>query len=216
MFTLFHGTTLNAYRDIIEGKYDASKGSNPWNCSDFNKIYFYDPVAILNSEFDSDSECEQEAKDMAQKFANEASQIVTALSENPDDRTVVLEFIFQDDEIYFEDIEENSSCPNMPWAVQMDTDKFNKLMKEGKHSIRIHFYQFYPKMSLCYLVPLADSNLFNLKSLKYEERVLLLQLKNMECYTLYDALIYDLSEKEEEMMELHSVKFLDSSTNTSH
>lgn len=73
MFTLFHGTTLNAYRDIIEGKYDTSKGSNPWNYSDFNKIYFYDPVAILNSEYGSNSECEQEAKDMAQRLANEAS-----------------------------------------------------------------------------------------------------------------------------------------------
>lgn len=104
----------------------------------------------------------------------------------------------------------------MSWAVQMDTDKFNELMKEGKHSIKIHFYQFYPKMSLCYLIPLVDSNFFNLKSLKYEERMLLLQLKNIESYTLYDALIYDLSEKEEEMMELHSVKFLDSSTNASH
>lgn len=216
MFTLFHGTTLNAYRDIIEGKYDASKGSNPWNCSNFNKIYFYDSVAIWNSEFNSDSECKQEAKDMAQRLANEAGQIVTALSENPGDRTVVLEFIFADDNIYFEDVEEDLSCPNMPWAVQMDADKFNKIMKEDKYSIRIHFYQFYPKMSLCYLAPLADNNFFNLNSLKYEERVLLLQLKNMECYTLYDALIYDLSEKEEEMMGLHSVKFLDSSTNASH
>lgn len=216
MFTLFHGTTLNAYRDIIEGKYDASKGSNPWYCSDFSKIYFYDPVTILNSEYGSDSECKQEANDIAQRLANEASQIVNALSENPGDRTVVLEFIFVDDNIYFEDIEEDLSCPNMSWAVQMDADRFNEIMKEGKFTVKVHFYQFYPKMSLCYLIPLADNSFFNFKSLKCEERVLLLQLKNMECYTLYDAIINDLQEEENEMMELHSIKFLDSSTNVSH
>lgn len=207
MFTLFHGTTLKGYQDIVNGKYDSSKGNNPWNCSDSNKIYFYDPVAILNTEYDSDSKHKQEANEMAQRLANEAGQIANAPSETPDNRTVVLEFIFADDNIYFEDVEEDLSCPNMCWAVQIDADKFNELIRNGKCSIKIHFYKFYPKMSLCYLVPLVDNDYFNLEALTNDEKDLLLKLKNMECYTLYDSIIYDLSEEEDEMMELLPVKF---------
>lgn len=213
MFTLFHGTTLEGYRDIIQGEYDASKGSNPWNCSDFSKIYFYDPVTILNSEYDSDSEYEKEANEMAQRLANEAGQIANALSENPDNRTAVLEFIFADDNIYFEDIEEDLSCPNMPWAVQMDADRFNELMKKGDYTIKAHFYKFFPKLSLCYLIPLGANEYFNSSTLSLEEEELLKSLKNMECYTLYDAIIHDLEEEKNEMIELCSLKILNKESN---
>lgn len=211
MFSLFHGTTLEGYKQIIYGNYNASQGSHPWSCSDSNKIYFYDPVAILNSEFNSDSKCEQEANDMAQKLANEAGQIVNALSPNPATRTVVLEFIFQDDEIYFEDIEEDLSCPNMLWAVQMDADKFNAIMKGDVYgyTVKVHFYKFFPKLSLCYIIPLAENEFFNFSVLSIEEKNLLYKLRNMECYNLYDNLIYDLEEEESEKLEFLSLKFLD-------
>lgn len=132
MFTLFHGTTMDGYRDIIKGEYKASKGTFHWNCSNFNKIYFYDPVAIWNSEFNAEPDREKDANDMAQRLANESGQIANAVKTNPANWTVVLEFIFKDDNIYFENIEEDNSCPNMSWAVQMDVNKFNNYISGGE------------------------------------------------------------------------------------
>ena len=216
MFTLFHGTTMDGYRDIVKGEYKASKGTFHWNCSNFSKIYFYDPVAIWNSEFDAEPNSEKDANDMAQRLANEAGQIANAVKINPANQTVVLEFIFKDDNIYFEDLEEDNSCPNMSWAVQMDVNKFNNYILKGKCSIKIHFYKFYPKMSLCYLIPLVNNTFFETTILPKEEQILLSKLEDMECYDLFDVLMDDLEEEKDEMMELLPVKFSDSSTNASH
>lgn len=71
----------------------------------------------------------------------------------------------------------------MSAAVCMNANIFNSLVKEGKVNFKVHKYEFFPKLALCYIASMPIENpLFNKGCLSVGE------LK--ACKVIMDAGIY--------------------------
>ena len=184
-FSLFHGTSFEGGKNIPIHGYNPD--TNIWGCSDEMKMYFYFPLTILNREFDLDEdEAEESEWENAQfrcmDYAKESGQIAEAFSENPHNYSCVIEFHFPTTdenmrEVY-DNIEEDYSCPNMEYANCIGIGIINKAIKEKRCEIVVHYFPFYSKLSLFYLVPLVknqflEASIEKLPGEEYEALMLL-------------------------------------------
>lgn len=203
-FSLFHGTTFEGGKNIPVNGYHSN--STIWDCSDDEKMYFYFPLTILNREFDLDEdEAEESEWENAQfkcmDLAKESGQIAEAFSESPHNYSCVIEFRFPDTdenmrEVY-DYIEEDYSCPNMECANCIGIGIINKAIKEKRCEIVVHYFPFYSKLSLFYLVPLVKNQFLeaSIEELPGEEYEALMLLSEVDIpYSIYENLIYECEE----------------------
>ena len=203
-FSLFHGTSFEGGKNIPIHGYNPD--TNVWNCSDEMKMYFYFPLTILNREFDLDEdEAEETEWENAQfrcmDYAKESGQIAEAFSENPHNYSCVIEFRFPTTdenmrEVY-DNIEEDYSCPNMEYANCIGIGIINKAIKEKRCEIVVHYFPFYSKLSLFYLVPLVKNQFLeaSIEKLPGEEYEALMLLSEVNVpSSLYENLILECEE----------------------
>ena len=168
-YTLYHGCIKSAVEPITHGEYGFEHGNNkivhPWVCANGGTIFFYDATLMKESEciYDDDNET---AIQYCIEHCNEAAQIQNACLPHPFDTTCVLEVtIYSDsynnpvnswDDICIPD----NSCPNMNSAVCMQTDTFNQLVEEGRVKFKVHEFEFFPKLALCYIAGLTTTGSF--------------------------------------------------------
>lgn len=203
-FSLFHGTTFEGGKDIPVNGYNPD--TNIWDCSDEMKMYFYFPLTILNREFNLDEDEAEEAEWENAQFkcmdlAKESGQIAEAFSESPHNYSCVIEFRFPDTdenmrEVY-DYIEEDYSCPNMECANCIGIGIINKAIKEKRCEIIVHYFPFYSKLSLFYLVPLTKNQFLeaSIEKLPGEEYEALMLLSEVDIpYSIYENLIYECEE----------------------
>ena len=203
-FSMFHGTTFEGGQNIPIHGYNP--GTNIWNCSDEMKMYFYFPLTILNRDFDLDEdEAEESDWENAQfrcmDLAKESGQIAEAFSESSHYYSCVIEFRFPDTdenmkEVY-DYIEEDYSCPNMELANAIGIGIINKAIKEKRCEIIVHYFPFYSKLSLFYLVPLTKNQFLeaSIEKLPGEEYEALMLLSEVDIpYSIYENLIYECEE----------------------
>ena len=203
-FSMFHGTTFEGGQNIPIHGYNPD--TNIWNCSDEMKMYFYFPLTILNRDFGLDEdEAEESDWENAQfrcmDLAKESGQIAEAFSESPHDYSCVIEFRFPDTdenmkEVY-DYIEEDYSCPNMECANCIGIGIINKAIKEKRCEIVVHYFPFYSKLSLFYLVPLVKNQFLeaSIEKLPGEEYEALMLLSEVDIpYSIYENLIYECEE----------------------
>ena len=203
-FSMFHGTTFEGGQNIPIHGYNPD--TNIWNCSDEMKMYFYFPLTILNRDFGLDEdEAEESDWENAQfrcmDLAKESGQIAEAFSESPHDYSCVIEFRFPDTdknmkEVY-DYIEEDYSCPNMECANCIGIGIINKAIKEKRCEIVVHYFPFYSKLSLFYLVPLVKNQFLeaSIEKLPGEEYEALMLLSEVDIpYSIYENLVYECEE----------------------
>lgn len=172
-YTLYHGCIKSAVEPITHGEYgDYNDIVHPWTCSYGDSIFFHDKELMKMAECGYDDESQDEfAYQYCLEHCNEQAQIQNACLPHPFDVTCVLEVTFHGDE--FETWEDicipDDSCPNMPTAVCMWADTFNKMVEDGKVSFKVHEFEFFPKLALIYLQPLMNNSLFNKEVLNNNE-----------------------------------------------
>ena len=178
-YTLYHGCVKSAVEPITHGEYGFEHGNNkivhPWTCADGDTIFFHDATLAKESERIDDDDNET-AIQCCIECCNEQAQIQNACLPHPFDVTCVLEItIYSDsynnpvnswDDICIPD----DSCPNMNTAVCMWADTFNQLVEEGRVKFKVHEFEFFPKIALCYITHIATTNsLFNKNCLSENE-----------------------------------------------
>lgn len=195
-YTLYHGCIESAIEPIINGEYGVEKSApivHPWICAKGEKIFFYDKELMKKDEFIED---EGDAIECCVEHCNWQAQIQNACLPQPFNTTCVLEIIFycgkKGDIINsWEDIcVEDCSCENMSTAVCMDADIFNSLVKEGKVGFKVHKYEFFSKLALCYIASmLTEDTLFNKDCLSKGELKACKIIRDAEIYIdeLYEA-----------------------------
>lgn len=167
-YTLYHGCVESAIEPIINGEYGVEKSTpiiHPWICANGKKIFFYDKELVKEDEGLEDDE---DATQFCIERCNGQAQIQNACLPNPFNVTCVLEVTFYQDKYdnpvnFWEDLcLPDNSCDYTNGAVCMDSDIFNQLVKEGKVEFKVHKYQFFSKLALCYITSLPIENpLFN-------------------------------------------------------
>ena len=197
MYKLYHGTTVNGAKDIIENGYDYFKGQHPWSCSNPKHMYFYNPVKIVECDLGLDLEEATEddykdAENRAQQYAKEAADIVNALKENPDSQVCVMELIF-DKEIELEMLNwlgEDYSCENMELASTLPVDFINDCIKNHKVKIIVYYYNFFTKLSLFYLLGIFNNSyaIQAMERLPKEEYNTLIMLAGIDCCYIIDTI----------------------------
>lgn len=78
----------------------------------------------------------------------------------------------------------------MPAAVCMNANIFNSLVKEGKVDFKVHKYEFFPKLALCYIASILIENpIFNKDCLSAGELKAYKIIRDAEIYIdeLYEA-----------------------------
>ena len=161
---------------------------HPWLCAKGEEIFFYDKELIKEDE-GIDEEDDNSAVEYCIERCNEQAQVQNACLPQPFSVTCVLEITFYYDKNgdsidSWEDIcIKDYSCENMPAAVCMKANIFNSLVKEGKVDFKVHKYEFFPKLALCYIASILIENpIFNKDCLSKGE------LK--ACKAIMDAGIY--------------------------
>lgn len=190
-YTLYHGCVKSAIEPIINGEYGVEKSTpivHPWLCAKGKEIFFYDKELIKEDE-GIDEEDDDSAVEYCIERCNEQAQVQNACLPQSFNVTCVLEVTFYYDKNgnsidSWEDICVNDwSCENMSAAVCMNANIFNSLVKESKVDFKVHKYEFFPKLALCYIASIPIENpLFNKECLSEEE------LK--ACKAIMDAGIY--------------------------
>lgn len=156
MFKMYHGTTFKNAKNILENGFKST--DHNWIPSVDDMVYFMNPTSIENNE-----DCNSEyAESEAMRIANEEGQIANALIDNPIPITTVLEIQVPDD--YMDCFENDNSCPNMSNADQVNLNDINMILKDTRTVIVPHYFEFYPKISLFYLVSLIDNKYMDLRS----------------------------------------------------
>ena len=186
MFKMFHGTTFDGAKKIpIEG-FNPWKGK-AWSCSDEEMVYFYNPVTILNS---GETETEEEADNWCLERANEQGQIQNALLNEPFTTTCVLEFQFNDDVLNL--FENDMSCDGMLGADQINLEEVNYIIRKKQCKIIVHYFQFYPKLSIFYLTGLKDNSYFitAFENMKEIDRIALEIACSGDTYEIFEAIVY--------------------------
>ena len=176
-YTFYHGCVKSAVEPIVHGEYgnDLHDIIHPWTVSDGTSIFFHDATLMKKSEciYDDDNET---AIQYCLERCNEQAQIQNACLPHPFDTTCVLEITFYTDSFdepinSWEDIcVPDDSCPNMDSAVCMWADTFNQLVEEGRVKFKVHEFEFFPKLALCYIAGLTANNpIFNKSCLSMNE-----------------------------------------------
>ena len=192
-YTLYHGCVESAIESIINGEYGVEKSTpivHPWLCAKGKEIFFYDKELIKGDEGDDDN-----AVEYCVERCNEQAQVQNACLPQPFGVTCVLEVTFYynkngDSINSWEDIcVEDSSCECMSTSICMDAKSFNSLVKEGKVAFKVHKYEFFPKLALCYITSIIENPLFNRECLSREELKACKIIKDAEVYIdeLYEA-----------------------------
>ena len=213
MFKLFHGTTMNAYKEILEGGYDYDKGAHPWDdTSDYGCIYFFAPYRMLEvGEVDKD-DGEEVADNKSLCYANQQAQISNACLEHPWDRTVVIEFELPDEPENYDTLGPDVSCNETDYtgAVQMTVEEFNEKVLPNAQ-VKVHFLNFHVKLSLLYIAGLiAANNIFTAAATETEDIFARALMKADNVLDLIPDYLYKADELKDEMLELHPIKFLNS------
>ena len=154
MFKMYHGTTFENAKNIMKNGFESI--NHNWEPSVDNMVYFMNPASIENNE-DCDSEF---AENEAMRIANEEGQIANALLNNPSPLTSVIEIQIPNE--YLDCFENDDSCPNMVNADQVKLKDVNKILKDPRAAVIPHYFEFYPKLSLFYLVNLIDNEYIDL------------------------------------------------------
>lgn len=198
MFKMYHGTTCQGGKDIPINGFNYY--NHIWDVSGDDFVYFVAPLRVAESEnlYDEyaadDSDAVEEVEQECLRLANEQGQIASATQQFSLPVTTVLEFQFDDE--YFDLFENDNSCENMYYADQAPLKEINELIRSHKVTIIPHYFQFYPKLSLFYLMNIVDNKYFDSHSISDTELNVIHALQKQE--TFIDELfeIYELTEEE--------------------
>lgn len=188
---LFHGTSGNNMISILKSGFNSTSKKTVWDCSNSYFTYLYDMDKFIESEgYDREDYTEEEFIAMCAQRANEQAQIIAALEKDPAKFTAVFEFIIDTDKVDMDEIEPDTSCENMEscGAVQIYDKTLDAWMTEGLVKVRIHEYEFLPKLSLAYLVGVNSNTYLNsaIDALSDTERKILDTMEGNNCYFLDD------------------------------
>ena len=159
MKKLYHGTTIEAMKEIVQGRYDPE--STIWSCSNPGFMYTYGKDELCEAEgWDEDCTTQEQEENCARR-ANENAQIANAILPEPKDKTYVIEFQISDE--MYEWAKENgiispdNSSENMKdfGSLQVDACWLNEHIKSGEIKMWVWYFEFNP-----YLTPFYLSNLF--------------------------------------------------------
>lgn len=164
MKSLYHGTTIEAMKEIVQGRYDPE--STIWNCSNPGFIYVYGKEELCEAEgWDEDCTTQQQEDNCARR-ANESAQIANAILPKPEDKTCVIEFRIPD-ELYNwakenEVISPDCSSENMEGygALQVDAWWININIKSNVIKMRVWYFDFNSYLTPFYLSGLFQNEYF--------------------------------------------------------
>lgn len=164
MKKLYHGTTVEAKEEIIQGRYDPE--STIWSCSNPGFMYVYGKDELCEVE-GWDEDCTTlEQEDNCARRANESAQIANAILPNPEDKTCVIEFRIPN-ELYNwakenDAISPDCSSENMEdyGALQVDAYWLNQHIKSGEIKMWVWTFEFNPRLALFYLSGLFQNKYF--------------------------------------------------------
>lgn len=164
MKKLYHGTTVEGMKEIIQGRYDPE--STIWSCSNPGFMYVYGKDELCEVE-GWDEDCTTlEQEDNCARRANESAQIANAILPNPEDKTCVIEFRIPN-ELYNwakenDAISPDCSSENMEdyGALQVDAYWLNQHIKSGEIKMWVWTFEFNPRLALFYLSGLFQNEYF--------------------------------------------------------
>lgn len=197
MKSLYHGTTIEAMKEIVQGRYDPE--NTIWSCSNPGYIYVYGKEELCEVEGWDEDCTTQEQEDNCARRANESAQIANAILFPPENGTCVVEFQIPD-EVY-EWAKENNiispdcSCENMEdyGALQVDAWWININIKSNVIKMRVWYFDFNSYLTPFYLSGLFQNEYFEetlekLPRLMYEaikviadSELFLEELRDCEC-----------------------------------
>ena len=142
---VYHGTTKESYRSILNNLYKKDEFNSIWSCSDKDG-YFY----LWNSDKCLEDYEENEVHEVLLKSSFESAQLQAAFR-GKDTKLIVLEL-----EIPSELIEDDDSCENMDWCSRIDFNNFNPEFIK-----RVYSCDFNSWLSPFVLTNISNNNLFN-------------------------------------------------------
>lgn len=164
MKKLYHGTTIEAKEEIIQGRYDPE--STIWSCSNPGFMYVYGKDELCEAEGWDEDCTTQEQEDNCARRANESAQIANAILPKPGNKTCVIEFQILD-ELYEKakedsEISPDDSCENMGscGSLQVDVCWLNEHIKTGEIKMRVWVFEFNPCLTPFYLSSLFQNEYF--------------------------------------------------------
>lgn len=117
--------------------------------------------------------------------------------DNPGTCTYVLEFVLPPETKQF--IEEDNSCENMGnyGAVQMDTMVINHFIANGKCTINVYKFDFYPKMAYFYIVGLRNNEFAQtyFDELSKEEMRAIEAIRETDTCAIFEAIVLEVEPK---------------------
>jgi len=155
---LYHGTSYENFISIMKNGF--CKNEFVWNCSEDEKMYFYN-TEKFQKEYEDDDVDSVQNRIVEEAFSS--AKITASVLKSLAQKVIVLEL-----EVPDKYIEDDDSCENMSTTSQVDIDYI------GIENITNVYYQDYsPFVSLLYLVGMKDS--------RY---IILDNLTNIECNIL--------------------------------
>lgn len=159
MKKLYHGTTIKAMEEIVQGRYDPE--STIWSCSNPGFMYVYGKDELCEAEGWDEDCTTREQEENCTRRANESAQIANAILPEPEDKTCVIEFQIPDG--IHEWAKENDiispDCSNENMVdygtLQVDAWWLNQHIKSGEIKMQVWYFEFNP-----YLTPFYISGLF--------------------------------------------------------
>lgn len=164
MKKLYHGTTIKAMEEIVQGRYDPE--STIWSCSNPGFMYAYGKDELCEAEGWDEDCTTREQEENCTRRANESAQIANAILPEPEDKTCVIEFGIPD-KLYNwakenDVISPDCSSENMEdyGALQVDACWLNQHIKSGEIKMRVWAFEFNPCLAPFYLSGLFQNNYF--------------------------------------------------------
>lgn len=164
MKKLYHGTTVEAMKEIVQGRYDPE--STIWSCSNPGFIYVYGKDELCEAEGWDEDCTTREQEDNCARRANDSAQIANAILPKPENKTCVIEFGIPD-ELYNwakenEVISPDCSSENMEdyGALQVDAWWLNKHIKSGEIKMRVWVFGFNSYLAPFYLSGVFQNEYF--------------------------------------------------------
>lgn len=191
---LYHGTT-SVGKDVILKTGFAEEMNTIWNCSEYDKAYFYEFDRFVKAEGIDDED--YDFKDIQYRIllrTNESGQIQEATLNKPGTSTYVFEILLPPEAKDF--IEEDDSCDRASetGAVQMDVNIINSFIEQGKCTINIYSFDFFPKMAYFYIANLIDNEYTQdyFDDLSKAEYSAINAIRGAETYSIWDAIVCEL------------------------
>ena len=156
---LYHGTSYENFISIMKNGF--CKTDFVWNCSEDEKMYFFN-TEKFQQEFEDDDFSDDDVKDRIIEEAFSSAKITASVLKSLAQKVIVLEL-----EVPDKYIEDDDSCESMPTASQVDINDI------GIENITNVYYQdFSPHMSLIYLVGMKNNHYINLDLTDIEQKML--------------------------------------------